>query len=96
MPRPLFLLPSVLLLTASLVSSQTVRSVLTTSDLKHALEPQADLHFAQPTAPVTGTRIIHVDETQRFQAMEGFGASITDGAAWLLEENCPLRLATLS
>ena len=66
--------------------AQEVRSFLTSSDLQHALEPQPTAHFAQPEKPSAAMQSITVDETQRFQTIDGFGASMTDGAAWLLEE----------
>jgi glucosylceramidase len=63
-------------------SAQTVRSVVTTADLSRAMAPEPDLAFAPASgaSPLT----IAVDDTQRFQIMDGFGASMTDGSAWLL------------
>ncbi len=82
---------SVALLLAATVSlpGQAVRSFLSTSDLVHALEPQPALNFSAATQPRAGVQRIAVDEGQRFQTMDGFGASLTDGAAWLLEEKLP-------
>jgi len=64
--------------------AQTVRSVLTTSDLTSALAPQADLKFAK--AKIDSALIITVDESHRYQVMDGLGASLTDGSAWLLHD----------
>ncbi len=83
------LLPAFLLMALVPLQSQTVRSFLTTSDLQHKLEPQAVAHFAPANAGTAGMQSITVDETQRFQTIDGFGASMTDGAAWLLEEKLP-------
>jgi glucosylceramidase len=70
--------------------SQQVHTYRTTSDLAHVLEPMPDAVFAQSSAasPLT----ISVDETKRYQTMEGFGGSITDGTAWLLAEKISPRL----
>ncbi len=86
MPSRLPIALAALLLASSTTYSQTVRSFVTTSDLSHTLERQSELHFESASAQTTREQSITVDETQRFQAMDGFGASITDGAAWLLEE----------
>lgn len=66
--------------------AQTVRSYQTSADLAHTMEAQPVLNFGASTVEVSAGHTIAVDETQRFQTMDGFGASITDGAAWLLEE----------
>ena len=84
--RPGFLL-SLLLLPASL-PAQAVHVYQTSQDLSTTLAAQPDQRFttagAQP-APLT----INVDDTQRYQTMDGFGASMTDGAAWLLYTQLP-------
>lgn len=75
--------------TAAALHGQNVASVRTTADLTHVLESGPTLHFVAQSPP-SATRAtelaITVDDTQRFQVMEGFGASLTDGSAWLLEE----------
>lgn len=55
---------------------------LTTSDLSSALQKQPSLDFsgADPGAAVT----INVDESQKYQRVDGFGAALTDSAAWLI------------
>lgn len=73
-----------LLLLPIVSSAQTVRSVITTSDLTSALAPQADLKFAK--AKIDSALTITVDDTHRYQVMDGFGASLTDGSAWLLQD----------
>lgn len=79
---------AVLLTVASPLLAQSVASYQTTSDLTHKLEPQPRVAFRSAASPVQPRELtITVDETQRFQMMDGFGASITDGAAWLLEKH---------
>jgi glucosylceramidase len=61
--------------------AQTVRVVETTPDQTQLLAPQAPLTFA----PGTGTQLpINVDDTLRYQTLEGVGASFTDSAAYLV------------
>jgi glucosylceramidase len=79
---------SALLLAASFpLFSQTVSSYRSTSDLSSALEAQPTLSFthASSTSPLT----ITVDESSRFQTMDGFGISMTEGSAWLLHTRMP-------
>lgn len=47
-----------------------------------AREPALVFGSAAPAGPV-----IEVDERQRFQTMAGFGASITDASAWLIQQH---------
>jgi glucosylceramidase len=63
--------------------AQSVAVYQTTPDLIEALSPRQTLHFsAKPGLPVIAP-LITVDDAQRFQVMDGFGASLTDSAAWL-------------
>ena len=83
---------SALLLAASCpLFSQTVRSYRSTSDLSSALETQPALSFthANSTSPLT----ITVDERSRFQTMDGFGISMTEGSAWLLHNRMPSAMS---
>ena len=66
------------------VLAQTVRVYQTTPDLSVALAEQPALQFSRQRGGAT--LAITVDDAQRFQTMDGFGASLTDGAAWLLYE----------
>jgi glucosylceramidase len=77
-------MPLLLLLTALPSPAQTVKIVRTTSDLSSTLASQPSAKFVSgaATSPLT----ITVDEKSRFQVMDGFGASITDGSAWLLQD----------
>jgi glucosylceramidase len=60
-----------------------VKVWITTSDRRLALSPGEDARLdASQTLPLH----IQVDARQRFQSMLGFGASITDASAWLIQE----------
>lgn len=72
------------LLLPAYMLGQNVHSYQTTPDLKSTLAPQPDTVFA--SSGKDAGLVIEVDETQRFQMIDGFGASLTDGSAWLLEE----------
>ena len=53
------------------------------------LPDQSALLAEQPPIPVGGepaATVVTVDPTQRYQSMVGFGASITDAAAWLIQK----------
>ena len=60
-----------------------VAAWLTTGDRRHLLEPQPPLHF-EPGRAVQPTSAIILDATQVDQEIEGFGAALTDSAAWVL------------
>lgn len=83
------LLLSVALLLQFSHSSQAASSAgkgvsvwLTTADLQTHLAQQADVHFS--TGSASGIITISVNENQTDQQMTGFGASLTDGSAWLI------------
>jgi glucosylceramidase len=68
---------------ATVACAQSVAVYQTTPDLLEALSPRQTLHFsAKPDLPVIAP-LITVDDAQRFQEIDGFGASLTDSAAWL-------------
>ena len=60
--------------------------VTTTDDagIVKGLERQPDITFGAEGQSAAAT--IDVDESKKFQTMEGGGASFTDGAAWLINE----------
>jgi hypothetical protein len=60
----------------------TVKVVQTTSDLSQRLTRLPDKRFS--SRAVRRARVIHVDEHRRYQRVAGFGAAMTDTAAWLL------------
>ncbi|WP_225562365.1 glycoside hydrolase family 30 beta sandwich domain-containing protein [Pseudoxanthomonas sp. PXM04] len=55
---------------------------ITTSDHRQAMQAQAPVEFGDDSDRRTH---IEVDPEQRFQRMVGFGASITDSSAWLIQ-----------
>jgi glucosylceramidase len=71
------------MLLAAGVSAQSVAVYQTTPDLRVALSQRQQLHFSTKAAPPATAPLITVDDTQRFQEIDGFGASLTDAAAWL-------------
>jgi len=79
--------PAALLLAASSQWAQEVKVYRTTPDLKEALHRDADLKFTDAKAdPQSGSFVVDVDAKQRFQVIDGFGASLTDSSAWLLHD----------
>ncbi len=64
-----------------------VKVWVTTDNQDRKLEPQPDLYFSEGHR--TNANTILVDESQRYQLIEGFGASITDSAAYLLNQKVP-------
>src|SRR5258708_2840390 len=73
---------------AALPSSfaQTVSVWLTTDNQKTKLKQQSSISFSSGSGNVP---TVFVDETQAYQSIEGFGASFTDSAAYLLKEKVP-------
>jgi len=80
----LFLLASVA--TPCQSFAQTVNVWMTTDNQKTKLKQQSSITFSagSGTAPT-----VFVDETETYQSIEGFGASFTDSAAYLLNEKVP-------
>jgi len=74
--------------------AQSVSVYQTTPDLLEALSERATLHFSSKTETqnkdsAAVAPIIVVDDAQRFQEIDGFGASLTDSAAWLFAKKLP-------
>ncbi len=67
---------------AALLRAQTVNVWLTTDDQKTLLQPQAAISFASGTSLSVPT--VFMNESERSQTIEGFGASFTDSSAWLM------------
>lgn len=63
--------------------AQSVSVYETTPDLLEALSQRETLHFSPTAAPPETAPLITVDDARRFQQIDGFGASLTDAAAWL-------------
>jgi glucosylceramidase len=68
---------------AELTNAQTVSVWLTTDNQSTKLQQQSSVMFAPGTG---GDNPVFVDETQTYQQVEGFGASFTDSAAYLLNQ----------
>jgi len=69
---------------AAMAAGQTVSVVQTNPDESALLSPQPSLVFA----PGSGSQLsIDVDDTVRYQTLEGVGASFTDSAAYLVWNN---------
>lgn len=65
--------------------AQEVRSVKTNANLSIQLRQQPPLQFSSHSSSTPkGILTIHVRPEERFQRIEGFGGSITDGTSWLL------------
>ena len=69
------------------VSAQTVNVWLTTSDRTMLLQPQNPVAFAAGSSATLPT--VSINPAQTYQTMEGFGASMTDSAAYLLHQKVP-------
>ncbi len=65
------------------LNAQSISVYQTTPDLLETLSQQETLHFSDDAATGTKLPLITVDDGQRFQVIDGFGASLTDAAAWL-------------
>jgi glucosylceramidase len=72
--------------TISNVSAVSV--VLSTDDQKSLMAAQPSVNFTS-TLPGPTANIVAVDETQTYQTIDGFGAAMTDSAAFLLHEVVP-------
>ncbi len=64
-------------------AGQSVQVFQTTPDLLESLTQLDTLHFERNAAQNAIVPVIAVDESRRFQIIDGFGASLTDAAAWL-------------
>jgi glucosylceramidase len=72
--------------TISNVSAVSV--VLSTDDKTSLMATQPSVNFTS-NLPGPAANIIAVDETQQYQSIDGFGASMTDSAAYLLHQVVP-------
>jgi glucosylceramidase len=67
--------------------AKKVKVWVTTDDQSKKLERQPTISFSEGFG--VGENTIFVDEFQRYQPIEGFGASFTDSAAYLLNQKLP-------
>jgi len=65
------------------VAGSAVSIVLTTDDQSIRMQAQPGTSFATASG---GNNVVYVDEAETYQPIEGFGASFTDSAAYLLNE----------
>jgi glucosylceramidase len=70
---------------------------MTTGDRSQLLRQQPDAEVRSKSMGVNGL-VIEVDASQRYQTMVGFGASLTDATAWLMQrvQTAEQRAALLS
>ena len=61
------------------ISNKKVQVLLTTGDQSKRLSHEPDLH---PTSANSGT--IRIDRSKKYQRMEGFGAAISNSAAYVI------------
>ena len=73
-------------LAATSSAAQSITVYQTTPDLLEALSQRETLHLSKKAAQSETVPLITVDETQRFQEIDGVGASLTDAAAWLFQK----------
>jgi glucosylceramidase len=74
---------------ATALDAQSVAVYQTTPDLAKALSAGEKLRFSGKAAPDQTAPVITVDDGQRFQEIDGFGASLTDSASWLFAKKLP-------
>jgi len=70
------------------IGAQTVSVWLTTDDRKALLQPQPDVTFTGRALVSPGPALV-IDDRATHQVIEGFGASMTDSSAFLLNEVLP-------
>jgi glucosylceramidase len=81
------LVVAVVIVGASLFLNKDTKQIgvwLTTPDQSKLLSKEEELSFSNKEHSVETT--IQVDETITYQQMEGFGASLTDSSAWLIDK----------
>lgn len=67
--------------------AQSVSVWLTTDDQRTPMQSQSSVMFIPGSAPALPT--IFLDEHARYQTIEGFGASMTDSSAYLMNQKIP-------
>ena len=81
MPRCMILAACLAL--AAAAGAQSISVYQTTPDLLEALKQLHSLRFEAKPEPGQTAPLITVDDARHFQEIDGFGASLTDSAAWL-------------
>jgi len=83
MPRRAFLTACFALVAFAAAGAQSIAVYQTTPDLLEALSQRQKLHFSAKAGPDAVLPLVTVDDAKRYQEIDGFGASLTDSAAWL-------------
>lgn len=89
MPRRALIAVFLILASFPSARSQSINVYQTTPDLLEALSQRQNLHFSEKPDLAQTAPLITVDSSQRFQQIDGFGASLTDAAAWLFAKKLP-------
>jgi glucosylceramidase len=84
MPRRVILAVCCIFALLQSAAAQSIAVYQTTPDLLEALAQLHALRFSPKPDPTDASPQITVDDSQRFQEIDGFGASLTDSAAWLI------------
>jgi glucosylceramidase len=74
------------------LSAQTIEGYQTTPDLLESMSPLADLHLREHHPHGPQPPLVAVDPSRTYQQIDGFGASLTDAAAWLFAKKLPREL----
>ena len=72
-----------IVVSAVCLRAQRIDGYQTTPDMLEKMARLNGLHFRAERQPEPRIPVIQVDPSQRYQKIDGFGASLTDGAAWL-------------
>ncbi|MBD9468549.1 glycoside hydrolase family 30 beta sandwich domain-containing protein [Pseudoxanthomonas sp. PXM01] len=81
--RPALLLSACMLVAPFAADAQDIAVWITTADHSTALAPAAPARFTADDG--AGKSRIAIDGTRQFQEIVGFGASLTDSSAWLIQ-----------
>jgi glucosylceramidase len=73
------------------IRAQTVQAYQTTPDLLESMMHLHKLRFRSERPRSVPLPLITVNESQRYQKIDGFGASLTDAAAWLFAKKLPAK-----
>lgn len=87
--RPALLLSACMLVAPFAADAQDVAVWITTADHSTALAPAAPARFTADDG--AGKSRIAIDGTRQFQEIVGFGASLTDSSAWLIQHKLDAR-----
>ncbi|MDR0546996.1 MAG: hypothetical protein LBG77_05370, partial [Dysgonamonadaceae bacterium] len=81
--RPCISVLAGMLLISTVMDAQTVSSWKTAAGQSQLFQKQDDVHFS---GKAQNNPVIRLDEAIRYQSMEGFGWTMTEGSAyWLMQ-----------